>query len=175
MSWCSVRLYTATRVIRSTTSAAVPLASVSFTYVATRLAYDSSVDSETRYRECAKRADFSHPLGSARSVRVSLGLSAVAFMDTENSGTHSCTFALLRESAQPTTMRLSTSADEVQGLLDRDFSSSTAEYVVIGFCGDTPTRRRRRRENRRPVSISVDSRSKRRPYTATVTGNLDTH
>lgn len=76
----------------------------------------------------------------------------------------------------PTLPRLSTSADEVQGLLGRDFSSSTLEYVVIGFCGDTPEK---------PTAAVAERATDRFQYqliceanvarTATVTGNLDTH
>lgn len=72
------------------------------------------------------------------------------------------------------TMRLSTSADEVQGPLDRDFSSSTAEYVVIGFCGDTPDSRPSPRTAADRFQYQL-IRGANVARTATVTGNPDAH
>lgn len=110
------------------------LRSLSFTYVATRMVYDSSVDSEMSRKEWISLTL------SVLTLRVSCIYGrCVSERERENSGIHSCTLRSARGRAtHPTTIRLSTSADEVQGLLGRDFSSSTVEYVVIGFCGDTP-------------------------------------
>lgn len=119
-------------------------------------------------RECVEKSGFSLIL--SRLVRVSfapfLPLSLSLRLRVAFTRTRAPTRARSRCESCPTygDRRLFTSADEVQGLLDQDFSCFTAEYAVIGFCGDTPTRRRRRRrrESRGPVSISVDLRSKRR-------------
>lgn len=69
-------------------------------------------------------------------------------------------------------MRLFTSADEVQGLLDWDFSSSAAEYVVIGFYYGATS------PNPNPTEEPATDRfqyqaNSRCPRTPAVTGNLN--